>query len=186
MRQELDKQLCAKYPEIFRDRHKPMTQTAMCWGFACGDGWYALIDTLCHAIMASVRTLRREVEDLRAQLARADSEDPTSDWERMYFTPERLAEKERQLAEAEAALPVASQVKEKFGGLRFYIDGGTERHHAYISFAEAMSYKICETCGTTTDVYQTTGWVHTTCVLCAEKNNLLHRLNISSDNTDND
>lgn len=181
MRQELDERLCATYPEIFRDRHKPMTQTAMCWGFACGEGWYALIDTLCRAIMASVRTLRRDVEDMRAQLARADS---MSDWERKYFTPERLAEKERQLAEAEAELPVASQVKEKFGGLRFYVDGGTERHRAYISFAEAMSYTICETCGTTKDVHQTTGWVHTTCVPCAEKNNLLHRLNTSSNDTD--
>ena len=24
-----------------------MTQTAMCWGIQCGDGWYWLIDQLC-------------------------------------------------------------------------------------------------------------------------------------------
>lgn len=174
MREELDHKLCAAYPEIFRDRHKPMTETAMCWGFACGDGWYTLIDTLCRQIMSQVRSRRRDVEYLRAQLARADS---PADWENKYCTPERLAELERKLAEAEAELPVASQVKEKFGGLRFYVEGGTDEHHAYISFAEALSYRICETCGTTTNVVQTVGgWVYTTCRPCAAIHNLTDRL----------
>ena len=50
MRKELDETLCAKYPEIFRDRHGDMRETAMCWGFDCGDGWYNIIDTLCLTI----------------------------------------------------------------------------------------------------------------------------------------
>ena len=50
MTPELDKQLCEKYSKIFRDRHAPMTQTAMCWGFDCDDGWYNIIDALCYQI----------------------------------------------------------------------------------------------------------------------------------------
>jgi hypothetical protein len=46
MREQLDKRLCAKYPCIFRDRHKTPQETAMCWGFP-GDGWFAIIDELC-------------------------------------------------------------------------------------------------------------------------------------------
>jgi len=46
MREELDKQLVEKYPLLYRDRHAPMTETAMCWGFCCGEGWYNIIDTL--------------------------------------------------------------------------------------------------------------------------------------------
>lgn len=50
MSPELDKQLCEKYPKLFRQRNLPMTETAMCWGFECGDGWYDLIDSLCGTI----------------------------------------------------------------------------------------------------------------------------------------
>jgi hypothetical protein len=50
MRKELDEALCAKYPEIFRDRNGDMRTTAMCWGFECGDGWYNIIDGLCATI----------------------------------------------------------------------------------------------------------------------------------------
>lgn len=50
MREDLDKQLCEKYPKIFANRNKNMTETAMCWGFEHGDGWYELIDRLCHNI----------------------------------------------------------------------------------------------------------------------------------------
>lgn len=56
MNADLDELLCQRYPSIFRDRHAPMTDTAMCWGFACGDGWYALIDTLCAEIQQHVDT----------------------------------------------------------------------------------------------------------------------------------
>ena len=47
MKKELDALLCSRYPLIFADRHAPMTQSCMYWGFSCGDGWFDLIDTLC-------------------------------------------------------------------------------------------------------------------------------------------
>ena len=50
MKKELDELLCQRYPLIFADRHRPMTETCMCWGFSCGDGWFDLIDTLCERL----------------------------------------------------------------------------------------------------------------------------------------
>ena len=50
MREELDNKLCEKYPKIFADRNRPMTETCMCWGFECGDGWFNIIDQLCSNI----------------------------------------------------------------------------------------------------------------------------------------
>jgi len=47
MKKELDEQLCQKYPLIFANRHQPMNETAMCWGFDCGDGWFNILDQLC-------------------------------------------------------------------------------------------------------------------------------------------
>ena len=55
MRAELDDLLCQRYPEMFRDRHGDRTNTAMCWGFCCGDGWFGVIDELCADITAEVR-----------------------------------------------------------------------------------------------------------------------------------
>ena len=46
MKQELDKLLCEKYPKMMVNRNLPMMETCMCWGFACGDGWYNILDQL--------------------------------------------------------------------------------------------------------------------------------------------
>ena len=64
---------------------------------------------------------------------------------------------------------VAAQVKEKFGGLRFYVNGASERQYAYISFAESLSFRICEECGTMNDI--TTEGISWTLTLCKECRN---------------
>jgi hypothetical protein len=46
MKQELDELLCTKYPKMMINRDKPMQETAMCWGFECGDGWFPILDQL--------------------------------------------------------------------------------------------------------------------------------------------
>lgn len=50
MKQELQEKLFKKFPKIFQDRKKPMTETCMCWGIATGDGWYWLINNLCEML----------------------------------------------------------------------------------------------------------------------------------------
>ena len=62
------------------------------------------------------------------------------------------------------------QVKEKFGGLRFYVGGADDYVHGLISMAETMSYYICEKCGGTEDVQQTdTSWIRYYCKNCREE-----------------
>ena len=58
------------------------------------------------------------------------------------------------------------QIKEKFGGLRFYYNGGDEEVRGMVNLAENMSYNICERCGSTKNVTQTTGWIYTLCEDC--------------------
>jgi predicted nucleic acid-binding Zn ribbon protein len=61
----------------------------------------------------------------------------------------------------------ASQVKEKFGGLRFYIDMGYEEAFNIISFVQSLSFSVCEECGTTKDVTQNKqGWIRSLCPKC--------------------
>lgn len=66
---------------------------------------------------------------------------------------------------------VAAQVKEKFGGLRFYINSGDDEQYAMIHLAENMSYSICEECGSLDDVKQTTGWIKSLCPVCRKQLN---------------
>ena|SRR3990167_10617799 len=52
MKKELQDKIFSKYPKIFKQKDLPMTQTAMCWGLDCGDGWFDIIDRLCDAIQS--------------------------------------------------------------------------------------------------------------------------------------
>jgi len=60
----------------------------------------------------------------------------------------------------------ATTVKEKFGGLRFYINNGTDKDYELIFQAQRDSYRICESCGSTNQVKQTKGWISTLCKKC--------------------
>jgi hypothetical protein len=62
--------------------------------------------------------------------------------------------------------PEAIQVKEKFGGLRFYTTPTTGKIDGAIWFAESLSMSICEVCGSREDVTQTKGWVRSLCKKC--------------------
>lgn len=54
------------------------------------------------------------------------------------------------------------QVKEKFGGLRFYICAGNQPIWDRIAKAEKESYKTCEVCEES-GVLRTDGWMKTLC-----------------------
>lgn len=57
---------------------------------------------------------------------------------------------------------VAVQVKEKFGTLRFYGEGGDENIRNMIWFAEGFSAKLCEQCGKP-GTQTRGGWIRTLC-----------------------
>ena len=75
---------------------------------------------------------------------------------------------------------VASQVKEKFGGLRFYVESASNTQHAVINWAESLSDHICEKCGSSKDIGQTQGWISTLCKECRDPNSNW-KLNIEDD-----
>ena len=67
-----------------------------------------------------------------------------------------------------AALPVdahISDVKEKYGSLRFYVDGVSEEVYDIIDKCELRSYIICEVCGKPGRVRKG-GWIKTLCDGC--------------------
>jgi hypothetical protein len=163
MRRELDEALCAKYPLIFKDRNADMRTTAMCWGFECGDGWYNIIDTLCGLLTSDYRGAKSRYDHL-AEVGVGNVLYGTK-----TVTQEAVDETKAKLDEETLKVPVAVQVKEKFGGLRFYVQAATDKHYQYISFAESMSYRTCEECGAPGKTY-TDGWHMTLCDIHAAMN----------------
>jgi hypothetical protein len=66
------------------------------------------------------------------------------------------------------------QVKEKFGGLRFYAMGGPDWLDDLIGIAELASYMTCEDCGVTALIREVStqgSWLKTLCIECREKHN---------------
>jgi len=57
---------------------------------------------------------------------------------------------------------VVTQIKEKFGGLRFYYDGGDDRIQGMVSIAESWAEHTCEECGKP-GKSRSGGWIKTLC-----------------------
>jgi hypothetical protein len=185
MRKELDEQLVKKYPKIFRDRYKSMAETAMCWGFECGDGWYDILDLLCGQIHHHVewkRSQRARALRYNRLLARAIKGD-TSGLIKYYTYGNRSTEdtlnnvkfeikrnQYRQVPESVSKV-VASQVKEKFGTLSFYYNGGDDFVSGLVSMAESFSARTCEKCGELGKL-RGEGWLYTACDLHTKPDHL--------------
>jgi hypothetical protein len=57
---------------------------------------------------------------------------------------------------------VVEQIKEKFGGLRFYYQGGDEQVHGMVRMAEAWAANCCEEC-CAPGIRRNGGWIRTLC-----------------------
>jgi hypothetical protein len=61
--------------------------------------------------------------------------------------------------------PRASQIKEKFGTLRFYLSSGTDEMYEVVEIAERKSAFVCEECGKKGKL-RGKGWLYTRCAKC--------------------
>lgn len=59
-----------------------------------------------------------------------------------------------------------AQIKEKFGGLRFYMSHETPFMRGAIEFAEALSESTCEDCGKPGRKQNPAGWIKCRCDAC--------------------
>ena len=137
MTDELDQKLCEKYPKIFCDRNSEDRQTLMRYGFCCGDGWYDIIDSLCAQIQGHV------------------------DWKRKITPFSELTDEEFEHEHQVFAV----QVKEKFGGLRFYVSNCDDYVRGAVAVAESLSFRVCESCGDR-GIRRGGGWIRTLCDSC--------------------
>ncbi len=172
MRPELDKLLCEKYPKIFADRAGDPMATLMCWGFAHGDGWFNIIDAMCANIQSHIDWKAKSIEHAKTfnEMKRHMHEGEFGLFDNSFVGDLIFKERRRQeildgsyrkVSEA-CAQVVAVQVKEKFGTLRFYYEGGDEYVSGIVAMAESMSGRICEECGAE-GKQRGGGWIQTLC-----------------------
>lgn len=107
-------------------------------GFCVGEGWWQVIESLCANIQHHI------------------------DWK--TSTRERLLVDnpyDNKIPEVVAQVTV-NQIKEKFGGLRFYYSGGDDTIDGMVRMAESWAAYSCEECGSR-GTKRGGGWIRTLC-----------------------
>lgn len=107
-------------------------------GFAVGEGWYGVLEKLCENIQSHINWQNE-------QRARLLENNPHG-----HPIPDLVPQ------------VVVHQIKEKFGGLRFYYDGGNDYIRGLVDMAESWAGSICEECGAPGN-RRGGGWVRTLC-----------------------
>jgi hypothetical protein len=150
-----------KYPKMLSGKYG---------GFAIGKGWWIIIDKLMmniqHHIDHKTKQRQREIDTFNARELGYDAliefysgARHPSDWE---------IERAQEVMENGVVIPpevsqvIVQQIKEKFGGLRFYYDGGDEYVHGLVSMAESWADIACEECGGIGQ-RRSGGWIRTLC-----------------------
>lgn len=124
------KKMEERFPEMFKDQRYG--------GFACGEGWWPMLEALCTTIQSHINN--------------------TNERRALLLTDNKYNQK----IPDEVPQVKIEQIKEKFGTLRFYYQGGDEFIHGAVWLAETMSEQICETCGSPGS-RRSGGWVRTLC-----------------------
>ena len=161
--EEFEKHMAEKFPRYFGEEKRY-------GGFAIGEGWYPIIEALVAQIDHYTQWKRRtRTYDLRLDRARDKGRDavlkfickgkPASDWDEeraddIMKTPNSITPKVDWIRVA--------QIKEKFGGLRFYYDGGDDHISGMVTMAEVWAGRTCETCGEK-GKQRGGGWIRTLC-----------------------
>jgi hypothetical protein len=136
-----DKQalLFDRYPDIFRERNLPMTETCMCWGIETGDGWFTLLDNLCSQL-----TLLRRYVGLEVVATQVKSKYATLRFYRHI-----------------SAFPIGATEDENLQWDRMVC--------ALINDAERISAQTCEVTGKYGSLHVRGGWYKTLCETEAKK-----------------
>lgn len=158
MASKLMLKLVADYPAIFVHYENKQSGFPIGWGIDIDDGWYNIVNRLCHTIQHDYESevLQRNWHVENNAMVKAAQ---AGDWSLFDKRFENLGAGYRENKKLEVSLerikrlpkvpkqPVAVQVKEKFGGLRFYTRSASAFAHGAISFAESISFSTCDVCG---------------------------------------
>jgi len=175
--EELDKKLVESFPLLYSDRQASMQSTCMCWGFTCSDGWFDIIWDLSSKLEPIIKGIVSDNPNLSCSKCGCSKErhygSKTRSPGRCLSIHEDLESNDKPPGnyyacfcdEYSGSYPKATQVKEKYGGLRFYMTCGNDEIYSLIQKAEELSYKTCEECGSPGEE-RGGSWINTLCDNC--------------------
>lgn len=182
MTEELDNKLCADFPKIFRDRNKSPRETCLCWGLP-NDGWEPIIRLFCELAQNHVDQSRKVRlrylklkriynkgiknpiflrEYIEKQFCTYKEPYRTNNIDIWLANPEKIYQTWDKKEPFACSQVIAAQVKEKFGTLCFYYEGGDSYIRGLCTFMESMSGTICEECGAKGKI-RAVGWIRCLC-----------------------
>lgn len=179
MKSELEKKLIEKYPiffEYLKRNDEPIIPIQ--FGIECGNGWYWLLDNLMGDIQSytksnceRIRIKNKLIRNFNMFLSKVSNKLPHK-FSKHIWKINRYINNNFKKETYNKFEPIKiTQIKEKFGGLRFYYDGGDDMIGGMVWLAESMSLNICEQCGSTENVKQRGhNWIYTACNKCEENN----------------
>jgi hypothetical protein len=142
--------LTEQYPLLFtKGEQEPFTL----FGFECGDGWYNILYAAFDALYSPFENAQTRMKWCVEQMRKHPDD------EKLQIQAQQAIE---HLDACQQALPVFVQIKEKFGSLRMYYDGGDARAAGIVDMAETLSSCSCEVCGAPATT-QPGRWVSTLC-----------------------
>ena len=142
------------YVRYLEKKYEPL-YSGQYGGFCVGDGWFDLINNLSAELCRKWLDAKYEYEFALANKGKEDM------WGRI-IDDARVRELEAKMKAEHKSVPRAAQIKEKFGGLRFYVGSASKEQHEMIWYTEALSNRICEVCGAR-GRHRPTGWIKTLC-----------------------
>lgn len=117
MREDLDKELCRKYPRLYADRNASPRDTALCWGFQCDSGWYQILDDLSAELEAEITRIALEHGEEASSQVRATTVKEKFGALRVYLT-RTSDEMDMLISEAELRSSRTCEVTGKPGRIR--------------------------------------------------------------------
>lgn len=163
--EEFEKHMSEKFPRYFGEDKRY-------GGFAIGEGWYPIIEALVGQIDHYTKWRRNmRANDLRKQRAKdkgmdalihfmAGKKHNPSEWD--IERAEEYMEQDFIDITPKVNWIHVEQIKEKFGGLRFYYQGGDDHISGMVTMAEVWAHRTCETCGNKGE-QRSGGWIRTLC-----------------------
>ena len=159
MKKELQQKLFKDYPDLFIQKDWTPQQTCMCWGIACGDGWYNIIENLCYLISqernSAVKTIKKYESYIIDELCTPGI---VVDHLKISIYKNIIETESKKLKPAIQF----TQIKEKYGTIRVYTNYYDQKIRNHIDFAELMSSTTCEVCGAP-GVINTKSWLKVRC-----------------------
>lgn len=193
-------------PILFTQRHWPMTQTCMCWGVDCGEGWSGPLMELCTELeMLNLTEGKRIGFEIQAQQIKQKYGTL-----RFYYTVRQIVPWWRRIISApfkwlSLGNPEATGIERRVGDMIAHSCyaissriqyGSWDKQDRMLVIIEAIDnyvekrvreceeacYNVCEDCGRSfmyNPRCETLGWISYICPECAKKNKVHYVYNLT-------